>query len=155
MIRNILEKDLGDLKGVIDSNELFPSDMLDDMVASYFSHMDSLEIWVTKEVDGRAIAVAYCAPERMTVGTYNLYLIAVHKSAQGSGVGTELMGHVEAMLRNRNARILLVETSGLEAFARTRGFYDRLGYRREALIREFYQEGEDKVVFWKHLGGSM
>ena len=48
-------------------------------------------------------------------------------------------------------RVLLVETSGLAEFARTCWFYAEIDYTHEARIREFYQEGEDKIVFWKAL----
>ncbi len=47
--------------------------------------------------------------------------------------------------------MLLVETSSLPEYERTRSFYDQLGFDREAVIRAFYAKGEDKVVFWKHL----
>lgn len=33
----------------------------------------------------------------------------------------------------------------------TRAFYRRLGYRPEARIANFYQPGEDKIVFTKTL----
>lgn len=46
---------------------------------------------------------------------------------------------------------MIVETSALPEFELTRKFYDKLNYKREAVIREFYQKGEDKVVFWKKL----
>jgi ribosomal protein S18 acetylase RimI-like enzyme len=50
--------------------------------------------------------------------------------------------------------VLLVHTSGLPAFARTRAFYRRAGYAEEARIRAFYAAGEDEVVFWKALDGA-
>jgi ribosomal protein S18 acetylase RimI-like enzyme len=87
----------------------------------------------------------------MTEGTYNLYLIAVHQNNQGQGIGAELMEYIENHLRASGMRILLVETSGLPEFERTRKFYDQCHYHREAVVRDFYQEGEDKVVFWKKL----
>ena len=46
---------------------------------------------------------------------------------------------------------VFVETSGLAEFARTCWFYAEIDYTHEARIREFYQEGEDKIVFWKAL----
>jgi RimJ/RimL family protein N-acetyltransferase len=55
------------------------------------------------------------------------------------------------MLAARGERILLVETSGLPEFERTRAFYAKHGYEEEARIREFYRAGEDKVVFRKAL----
>ena len=47
--------------------------------------------------------------------------------------------------------MLLIETSGLATFERTRAFYHALGYDEEARIREFYKAGDDKVVFRKAL----
>lgn len=87
----------------------------------------------------------------MTDGTYNLYLIAVHKDFQGKGIGSEMMNYIENLLKSRSVRVLLVETSGLPEFERTRKFYDKCSYNKEAVIRDFYSEGEDKVVFWKKL----
>lgn len=150
-IRTINKADLPDLKIVIDTTGLFPADLLDGMVEDYFSNPDTQDIWLTKLEHGTPIAVAYCAPERLTEGTYNLYLIAVHKDFQGKGLGKKMMGHIENLLRSQGNRILLVETSGLPEFEMTREFYDQYGYTREAVIRDFYREGDDKIVFWKRL----
>lgn len=150
-IRPSTTTDIPALKEVIDSSELFPSEYLDDMIAPYLQRAAPQEIWLTTVLEEQVVAITYCAPERMTEGTYNLYLIAVRKEAQGKGVGRKIMTHVEQLLQQQGARVLLVETSGLAEFELTREFYDKCQYHREAVIRDFYQEGEDKVVFWKKL----
>ena len=139
MIRKIVEKDLKYLKEVIDSNGLFPSELLDEMTNDYFVNNKSTDIWLTKEEDKIPVAIVFCAPERMTDGTFNLYLIAIRKNKQGKGIGTEMMTYVENLLREKGSRILIVETSALAEFDLTRKFYDNLNYHREAVIREFYQ----------------
>ncbi|MEM7756684.1 MAG: GNAT family N-acetyltransferase [Cyanobacteria bacterium P01_A01_bin.40] len=149
-IRPIKPDDLPALKTVIDANELFPSNMLDDMISDYFNNEDSHDYWFTYDED-QPVAIAYCAPEKMTQGTWNLYLIAVHPNYQGSGRGTSMLQNIEQKLSSRGERILLVETSGLDSFNRTRAFYRQCGYEQEAQIREFYQAGEDKIIFRKSL----
>ena len=149
-IRRVEIADLAALKGVINSSGLFPGDLLDEMMAGYFSGDKPDEIWLTYEEES-PVAVAYCAPEPMTEGTWNLYLIAVHKAFQGSGRGAAMMTYVEGLLKQRSQRILIVETSALPEFGRTRAFYHQIGYTEEARIRDFYQAGEDKVIFWKAL----
>lgn len=150
MIRPIVPDDLPALKETIDATGLFPSDLLDEMVAGYFDGSAADDAWLTVDDDG-PVAVAYYAPERMTVGTWNLYLIAVRPDRQGRGHGAALLRHIEGALAARGARVLLIETSGLPEFARTRAFYARRGYDEEARIREFYQAGEDKIIFRKAL----
>ncbi len=54
----------------------------------------------------------------------------------------------------RGGRMLLVETSGLPDFERTRAFYRKCGYEEEARIRDFYAAGDDKVVFRKVLNAD-
>jgi ribosomal protein S18 acetylase RimI-like enzyme len=90
----------------------------------------------------------------MTEGTWNLLLVAVHPEQQGNGLGASLIREVEQELRDRDQMILLVETSGMPEFERTRGFYRRLDFAEEARIRDFYAPGDDKVVFWKRLNGG-
>lgn len=150
-VRNIRVQDLSALKEVIDSTQLFPSDQLDEMAATYFKDECSREIWLTKEVEGVPVAITYCVPEKMTEGTYNLLLIAVHKTHQGQGIGAEMMLFLEEYLSSIGSRILIVETSSLPEYELTRNFYSKMKYHQQAVIPEFYQEGEDKVVFWKKL----
>ncbi len=150
-IRPIQQKDIPTLKAILDNTGLFPSNMLEDMIADYFENPHSTDIWFTEEMEGQPISIAYCAPERMTEGTYNLYAIAVHQMQQGKGVGTQMMQYIEHLLREQGHRILIVETSGLADYDLTRDFYRKCQYTVEATIREFYQKGEDKIVFWKKL----
>lgn len=49
------------------------------------------------------------------------------------------------------ARVLLVETSSTDRYARPRDFYRARGFDKEATIREIYGTGDDKVVFRKKL----
>ena len=149
-IRPIIPEDLPALKVAIDANELFPSAMLDEMTSDFFQNQDSHDLWLTCD-EGKPVALAYCAPEKMTEGTWNLYLIAVHPDYQRMGYGTAMLHYIEQTLTERGARLLLVETSGLDSYEDTRKFYRQCGYELEAIIREFYQAGEDKIVFRKSL----
>lgn len=149
-IRPVTPEDLPFLKAVIDANDLFPSDMLDDTISDYFNNQNSKDFWLTYE-DRLPVAIAYCIPEKMTEGTWNLLLIAVHRDYQGKGYGTSILHHVEHLLAERGERLLLVETSSLDDFERSRDFYLTCGYETEARIREFYQPNEDKIVFRKLL----
>ncbi|MCG8387391.1 MAG: GNAT family N-acetyltransferase [Cytophagales bacterium] len=149
--RQVVKDDVQGLKDIIDSSDLFPSALLDEMMENYFNDPASTDTWLTATYESRPIVAAYYAPEKLTDGTFNLYLIAVHKNFQGRGAGSEMMKCIEDLLRKKGERVLIVETSGSPAFALTRKFYTDLGYHREAVIREFYQRGEDKIVFWKKL----
>ena len=150
-IRSVLQKDVPALKDVLDNCELFPSEYLDDMISDYFNNPNTADIWFTVLMDGRPISIAYCAPEKFTEGTYNLYAIGVHQGFQGKGIGKAMMQYLEQLLKQKEQRLLLVETSGAPELALTREFYHKCQYTQEAVIREFWKEGEDKVVFWKKL----
>lgn len=152
-IRAVGPDDLPALKAVIDATGLFPSELLDSMLAGHLdgSEPEAVGLTATDGPDGRPVAVAYCAPERMASGTWNLLLIAFHPEWQRRGHGTALITYLEVLLAGWGERILLVETSSTPAFERTRTFYARRGYGAEARVRDFYQAGEHKVIYRKAL----
>ena len=153
-IRAIQESDLDALKKVLDSCGLFPSEYLDDMIADYLKNPESPDIWFTYVENDAVQSIAYCAPEKLTEGTFNLYAIGVYQHLQGKGIGRKKMAYLENLLKEKGARILIVETSGTADFELTREFYHKCDYTQEAVIRDFYEEGDDKVVFWKKLSKS-
>jgi ribosomal protein S18 acetylase RimI-like enzyme len=150
-IRPVVADDIDGLKGVLDSSELFPSAYLEGMMADYLHNPATEHIWLTCEAGDRLVAIAYCAPEQLTNGTYNLYAIAVHKDLQGQGIGSATIQYLEHLLQSKKKRILIIETSSAEQYLLTRKLYLQLGYRVEATITGFWNEGEDKVIFWKQL----
>jgi ribosomal protein S18 acetylase RimI-like enzyme len=108
--------------------------------------------WIVLEDDAhRVVGAAYYAPEPFSNRMWNMYFLGVLPGRQGDGTGAALVTHVEDVLRARGERVLIIETSGVESFEPTRGFYRKQGYDEEARIREFYGPGDDKVVFWKAL----
>ncbi|MFZ0430763.1 MAG: GNAT family N-acetyltransferase [Acidobacteriota bacterium] len=89
-----------------------------------------------------------------TLGTFDLYWLAVSPSEQGRGIGKKLMQFAESRIQQEGGRIVVVETAGRLDYAPTRGFYTRIGYREEARLADFYAPGDDKVVFTKRLAGN-
>ena len=150
-IRAAIPQDVEAMKEVLDTIELFPSEYLDDMISDYFNNEETEDIWFTATIDNRPVALAYCAPEKFTEGTFNLYAIGVRKDCQDKGIGGKMMDYLENLLREKDHRILIVETSGSPDLALTREFYKKKNYTQEAVLREFWSEGEDKVIFWKKL----
>jgi Acetyltransferases len=150
-IRRVIQSDIPELKVVLDSSGLFPSDLLDDMISDYLNNKESHDIWFTATERDTPVAIGYCAPEKLTDGTFNLYAIAVKKDCQGLGVGKRMMNYLESKLTQEGARILLVETSGKSDYALTRKFYLQCDYVKQAVIPEFYEKDDDKVIFWKKL----
>ena len=154
MIRHSTIEDIPSLITLSEESGLFPPDHLGalcEMLNEFFEVDEEQErFWLTDE-EGGTVGVVFCEPELMTAGTWNLRLIAVAPDLQGTGRGGQLLAHVEDYLRSKHARLLIVDTSGTADFAPVRAFYAKYGYTEESRIRDFFDEGDDKVTFSKHL----
>jgi ribosomal protein S18 acetylase RimI-like enzyme len=150
-IRAVERSDIDGLKLVLDSSDLFPSEYLDEMISDFFTNADTEEIWYTLIENSQPAAIGYCVPEKLTNGTYNLLALGVSKDAQRKGVATAMMSYIEQLLKRKGGRVLIVETSSSEAQMGARAFYSKIGYTQMATIVDFWNDGEDKIVFWKKL----
>jgi ribosomal protein S18 acetylase RimI-like enzyme len=151
-IRTVLKSDINDLKIVIDSCELFPSEYLDEMISDYLNNPETHDIWFTYIDQNKPVAIGYCVPEKLTDGTYNVLAIGVSKDFQRQGIAREMMGFIEQFLKKSDGRILIVETSTDDAQIGARNFYENIGYTHIATIKDFWKDGEDKIIFWKRIG---
>jgi D-alanine-D-alanine ligase len=105
------------------------------------------------ESDNRLSAWICWGPTPCTLGTYDLYWMAVDPELQGTGIGTTLLAEMERRLEGA-ARLIVVETAGRPEYAGTRAFYRSRGYHPVSTIPDFYAPGDDQVVFVKAVRGE-
>jgi GNAT superfamily N-acetyltransferase len=125
---------------------------LDEVLADYHAtnHRHGHRA-VTFEKDGHILGYAYFAPAAMTDRTWYLYWIAVTKDTQAKGIGGKLLKYAEDEIRKANGRVLFIETSSLPHYAQTRQFYLKHSYEVTGVLRDYYTDGDDMVVFRKRL----
>ena len=101
MIRPTTPDDTAAILALAVSSGLFPPDATDEVAAVLSGCLAGENgpdhVWLTDDDDG-PVGVAYYAPERMTDGTWNLYMLAVHPDCQRQGRGAALVRNVEAAL---------------------------------------------------------
>ncbi len=107
--------------------------------------------FIVDKEDDRVLGYACYGPRALTDRTYDLYWIAVGPDARRGGVGRGLLAATEELIRQLEGRLLIVETSGLQKYEPTRAFYLATGYTLEATLKDFYKDGDDLVIFTKHL----
>jgi GNAT superfamily N-acetyltransferase len=100
------------------------------------------------EIDGHLVGWICWGPTPCTLGTYDLYWMAVDPLLQGAGIGSALLVEMERQLAGL-ARLIVVETAGRADYAGTRAFYQARGYSAVATVPDFYAPGDDQVVFVK------
>jgi len=101
--------------------------------------------------DGAVVGYICYGPTPMTEGTFDLYWIATDPQVRGQGVGSSMVAAMEGDIRRRNGRLVRVETSAMEAYGPTRGFYASMKYKEEGRFRDFYKEGEDLIILGKRM----
>ncbi len=105
--------------------------------------------FVFADRDGRTIGYTCYGPIALTAGSYDLYWIAVDRSCQGQGIGRLLLEKSEELIRTAGGRRIYIETSSRHDYSATRAFYLRCGYYEEAVLKDFYAPGDDKVIYVK------
>jgi ribosomal protein S18 acetylase RimI-like enzyme len=125
---------------------------LDEVLADYHAkNRDDEHVAVTDEEGGRILGYAYYAPASMTDRTWYLYWIAVVKDSHRRGLGGRLLRHAEEDVARRGGRVLFIETSGLPHYEPTRRFYLRHSYEVAGVLKDYYADGDDMVIFRKRL----
>lgn len=97
------------------------------------------------------LGFACYGPVPGSIGSWDLYWIVVDRTAQGQGYGKRIITEVESRIRVADGRKIFLETSSREQYSSTRCFYESSGYKLESRLLDYYDIGEDCVIFTKEL----
>jgi len=109
--------------------------------------------FVFAERGDETIGYTCYGPIACTEASYDLYWIAVHPSSQRGGLGRQLMQESERQIRLVGGERIYLDTSNRPQYQPTRTFYERCGFRVEAVLKDFYARGDDKVIYVKEILG--
>lgn len=148
--------DRDDIRRLVASTGVFSQVELDCAVELVDDRLERCEMsdyrFVFADLEDHLVGYTCYGPIALTAASYDLYWIAVDKTVQGRKIGQVLLEITEELIRNAGGRHVYIETSNRPHYEPTRGFYLRCGYTQAALLKDFYAEGDDKVIYDKDVG---
>jgi ribosomal protein S18 acetylase RimI-like enzyme len=107
-------------------------------------------IFVTEE-SGQITGMIHFGQLTISAGGWCIFWIGVHPAAQGTGTASGLLLAAETELSALGARLILIETSSGDRYAKARAFYRKHRYHLVAEIPHFYAPEDHKCTFTKLL----
>jgi ribosomal protein S18 acetylase RimI-like enzyme len=99
----------------------------------------------------RMLGFVSYGPIPMTENRFDLYWIAVDPHDGRHGIGTMLLAEMEKRLRTTKPVHVYIDTSSTEGYQPARHFYEKNGYDMAAHLKDFYRDGDDKIIYRKVL----
>lgn len=152
--RNKPEKrDIKRIREIVESTGFFydfETDVAVELVEDRLENGESTGYhFVFAEVDGVTAAYSCFGHIEMTKSCFDLYWIVTHNDFRGKGIGKKLLDETYRQAIKMGCTMIIAETSGREHYAPTRAFYDSAGYTLEATIKDYYDKGDDKLIYIK------
>ncbi len=155
MIRPMTASDKPAVLDLIEATGFFRPEEIrvaEELVEVYLDQPGQKDYGVVVVEDEAGAVAGYLTygPTSMTIGTYDLYWMAVHPRHQGKGYGRRLVEWLEDTITKEGGRLLIIETSSTPQYEPTRRFYLGLKYTEVARIPDYYLPGDDRVIYTKH-----
>jgi ribosomal protein S18 acetylase RimI-like enzyme len=156
VIRPMARSDKSFVMELVEATDFFRREEIqvaEELIDVYLTHPDQKDYdVVVLESDEREVAgYLTWGGTPMAVGTYDLYWMAVSPRHQGKGYGRALVAWLEARVRELGGRLIIIETSSMPKYEPTRRFYLGLDYKEIARIPDYYQDGDDRVIYVKRM----
>jgi GNAT superfamily N-acetyltransferase len=155
MIRKLENSDRDKIEKILVETNNFNNDEIKiamELIDVFINVKDQTDYEIFTDADGEVVNGYVCiGPRPLTVGTYDLYWIAVNPNVQARGIGSGLIKYIEDYLKGKSARLVLIETSGKPGYEKERKFYEKNQYDKFVEIKDFYNIGDSLVVYGKYI----
>lgn len=99
------------------------------------------------ENDGKMVAYACFGKILDSDATYELYWLSTLNEYRGKGIGKKIISKLIETVRNLGGSKIFVKTDGTKQYAPTRSFYEKCGFKNEAILKEYYDESDDCYIY--------
>ncbi len=149
------EDDLVFVSDIVKSTGFFREDEIliaIELIQEYLQkgHLSAYE-FIFADYNNKPVAYSCYGLIPCTINSYDLYWIVTHNDFRNRGIGKFILGLTEKKMKNAGAAGIYIETSSLEKYLPTRRFYEKNGYSLKARLDNFYDEGDDKLIYVKYL----
>jgi ribosomal protein S18 acetylase RimI-like enzyme len=156
VIRPMARSDKSFVMELIEATDFFRPEEIqvaEELIDVYLTHPDQkdYDVVVIESDEHEVAGYLTWGGTPMAVGTYDLYWMAVSPRHQGHGYGRALVAWLEARVRELGGRLIIIETSSMPKYEPTRRFYLGLDYKEIARIPDYYQDGDDRVIYVKRM----
>lgn len=156
LIRKLQRNDKDRIRTILIQTDVFKPEEIDvamELIDEFLDKPEQKDYDMYCAVDEERAVIGYLCvgPTSMTAATYDLYWIAVDPGAQRKGIGATLNHFCEDHVKSIGGRLIVAETSSQSKYSKTRAFYLREGYSVAATIKDYYDVGDDLVIFTKYL----
>jgi ribosomal protein S18 acetylase RimI-like enzyme len=103
--------------------------------------------WEIMKENDKLIAFCGYGIADCSVDSWMIYWIGVEETERRSGNGTRILREVERNIRQSGGERIFLEATSKDESANA--FYLKNGYKEAAVIKDYYSEGDDKIVYVK------
>jgi ribosomal protein S18 acetylase RimI-like enzyme len=103
------------------------------------------------ELEGKTIGYVNYGPASHSGQSYYIHWIAIDDGYRNKGFGKMLLSKAEEIIGKTGAKKIFVETSSKEEYRSTQQFYLKSGYAIEAVLKKFYADNDDQLIFSKEI----
>lgn len=151
--QHVLPHDRDNIRAIVSSTTFFNTEEIEVAVELAEERLERGEssgyYFLFAEKNGDTIGYSCFGPIAGTTASFDLYWIAVHNDVRGAGIGKHLLQESEKAVAAMGGHRIYVETSSRAQYAPTRGFYESCHYTLEAVLQDFYAQGDSKCIFVK------
>jgi D-alanine-D-alanine ligase len=145
--------DRDDIRQLVDAAGIFSETEIDiavELIEERLSKgLQSGYHFLFGELTDRIIGYTCFGPIPGAAKRYDLYWIVVHHDFRRAGIGKSLMVKTEEAIEKQGGERIYIDTSSRDQYRTTRLFYRLCGYQEEAVLKDFYGSGDDKVIYVK------
>lgn len=124
-------------------------DIAIEVIDATFHPKEDYRVLAAADPQQRMLGFVSYGPIPLTENRFDLYWIAVDPQQGRHGIGTMLLAEMEKRLSGNTPVHIYIDTSSTEGYLPARRFYEKQGYEIVAHVRDFYRNGDDKIVYRK------